>query len=85
MLRLHAGNHLYFTKRLTTNHRYCCCCCCRCSQELRRFQKQEAGYQKIQSTKPQTLAYALQVQQYSSTSLSVCRLLLLQWVTAVMA
>jgi len=33
--------------------------CCR--QDLKRFQSQEAGYQKIQGTKPQTLAYALQV------------------------
>lgn len=28
---------------------------------MRRFQRDETGYQKIQGTKPQTLAYALQV------------------------
>lgn len=35
-------------------------------QEMKRFQSREAGYQKIQSTKPQTLAYALQVHRVSS-------------------
>lgn len=29
-------------------------------QEMKRFQSREAGYQRIQGTKPQTLAYALQ-------------------------
>jgi hypothetical protein len=43
-------------------------CCCFLSlllllhsQEMKRFQSREAGYQRIQGTKPQTLAYALQV------------------------
>eukprot|EP00878_Enallax_costatus_P000126 GHUV01000166.1.p1 GENE.GHUV01000166.1~~GHUV01000166.1.p1 ORF type:complete len:398 (+),score=108.50 GHUV01000166.1:2289-3482(+) len=31
----------------------------RCCQDIHRFQKHETGYQKIQGTKPQTLAYAL--------------------------
>lgn len=30
---------------------------------MKRFQSREAGYQKIQGTKPQTLAYALQVSE----------------------
>jgi hypothetical protein len=38
-------------------------------QAMRQFMRDETGYQKIQGTKPQTLAYALTVRTSSSSSM----------------